>query len=107
MQRLVYRKIGKHESIVAAHSVTTRAGGGGVRWYEFRLDRTAGPYLYQQGTYAPDGFSAGCPASRWIRKVTSAVGYSFGGTPNFTDSGLQRGLAGIPRDVVSSGKRSW
>ncbi len=27
------------ESIVAVHSVNTSAGGGGVRWYEFRIDR--------------------------------------------------------------------
>ena len=39
MQRLVYRRIGNRESIVAAHSVATQAGGGGVRWYEFRLDK--------------------------------------------------------------------
>src|SRR5207245_2343735 len=54
MQRLVYRKIGRHESIVAAHSIATKAGGGGVRWYEFRLNKKGDPYLYQQGTYATD-----------------------------------------------------
>jgi hypothetical protein len=56
MQRLVYRNFGDHESIVAVHSVDTAAGGGGVRWYEFRLDSRRDPELYQQGTYAPDGF---------------------------------------------------
>jgi hypothetical protein len=50
MQRLVYRKIGKRESIVAAHSVATQGGGGGVRWYEFRLNKKGDPELYQQGT---------------------------------------------------------
>ena len=40
MARLVYRKVNGHESIVAAHSVDTAAGGGGVRWYEFRVNRT-------------------------------------------------------------------
>ena len=38
MARLVYRRIGGRESIVAVHSVNTAAGGGGVRWYEFRVD---------------------------------------------------------------------
>ena len=38
MARLVYRRIGDRESIVAVHSVNTAAGGGGVRWYEFRVD---------------------------------------------------------------------
>ena len=37
MSRLVYRKIGRQESVVAVHSVNTTAGGGGVRWYEFRV----------------------------------------------------------------------
>src|SRR5207247_2540837 len=39
MARVVYRRIGHRESLVAVHSVKTAAGGGGVRWYEFRLDR--------------------------------------------------------------------
>jgi len=39
MARVVYRRVGGRESIVAVHSVETSAGGGGVRWYEFRLDR--------------------------------------------------------------------
>ena len=38
MARVVYRKLKGHESIVAVHSVNTSLGGGGVRWYEFRLD---------------------------------------------------------------------
>jgi len=55
MARLVYRKIGDQESIVAVHSVRTEQYGGGVRWYEFRLDNNRDPKLYQQGTYAPEG----------------------------------------------------
>ena len=39
MARLVYRRIGNRESIVAVHSVNTSSGGGGVRWYEFRVDQ--------------------------------------------------------------------
>ncbi len=56
MARLVYRRIGNRESIVAVHSVNTTAGGGGVRWYEFRVDGRRNVTLYQQGTYAPEGF---------------------------------------------------
>src|SRR5215469_1193284 len=55
IQRLVYRNFGGHESILAEHSIATAARGGGVRWYEFRLDHEREPFLYQQGTYAPDG----------------------------------------------------
>jgi len=56
MSRLVYRRIGDRESIVAVHSVNTSEGGGGVRWYEFRLDAKRNVRLFQQGTYAPGGF---------------------------------------------------
>lgn len=84
MQRVVYRRIGKRESIVAAHSVATQAGGGGVRWYEFRLDNQRNPFLYQQGTYAPDEFYRWMPSIAIDRKGDIGMGYSFGGTPNFT-----------------------
>src|SRR5437667_7472874 len=51
MARLVYRRVGNHESIVAVHSVNTAAGSGGVRWYEFRIDKDRQVTLFQQGTY--------------------------------------------------------
>ena len=76
MARVVYRRIGNTESIVAAHSVAVGFDGpitaspapeygdggfnpsvaGGVRWYEFRMPgggESRTPELYQQGTYAP------------------------------------------------------
>lgn len=83
MARLVYRKIGRQESIVAVHSVNTSAGAGGVRWYEFRINPDRSVRLHQQGTYAPDA------AYRWMaspamdEKGNIGIGYSFGGTPNF------------------------
>jgi hypothetical protein len=83
MQRLVYRNFGDHESIVAVHSVDTTAGGGGVRWYEFRLDSSRDPYVYQQGTYAPDGFYRWMASPGMDRKGNIGIGYSFGGTPHF------------------------
>ena len=101
MQRLVYRKIGKHESIVAAHSVATRAGGGGVRWYEFRLDKQRNPYLYQQGTYAPDGFYRWMPSIAMDQKGDIGVGYSFGGTPNFTGQRFAARSAKDPKGTLS------
>ena len=56
MSRVVYRKIGNREAVVAVHSVNTAAGGGGVRWYEFQIDKNRKLNLRQQGTYAPDKF---------------------------------------------------
>jgi hypothetical protein len=96
MARLVYRNIGGHESIVAVHSVNTAAGGGGVRWYEFRLDAKRRVHLHQQGTYAPDA------AYRWMaspaidRRGNIAIGYSFGGSPDYAGQRFAARLAGDP-----------
>jgi hypothetical protein len=83
MQRLVYRRIGDRESIVGVHSVNTSAGGGGVRWYEFRINKSRNVSLYQQGTYAPDGFYRWMASPAIDGKGNIGIGYSFGGTPNF------------------------
>ncbi|HEX5084885.1 MAG TPA: hypothetical protein VFY40_22810 [Blastocatellia bacterium] len=83
MARLVYRKIGARESLVAVHSVNTSAGGGGVRWYEFRIGKGRSVRLHQQGTYAPDGFYRWMASPAIDRFGNIGVGYSFGGTPNF------------------------
>ncbi len=91
MARVIYRRRGDRESIVAAHSIAvgfdgdirvdpapkygdqgfSPSVGGGVRWYEFRIptaaDRT--PVLYQQGTYAPGVVPGGTPQTgpfRWL-----------------------------------------
>jgi hypothetical protein len=83
MARLVYRRIGSQESIVAVHSVNTSAGGGGVRWYEFRVDRAREVSLYQQGTFAPDGFFRWMASPAMDRYGNIGIGYSFGGSPHF------------------------
>ena len=75
MSRVVYRKIGNRESIVAVHSVNTAAGGGGVRWYEFRIDKARKVSLQQQGTYAPDGVLPldGEPGDRSLRGTSASA----------------------------------
>ena len=83
MARLVYRRIGNRESIVAVHSVSTSAGGGGVRWYEFRLDGNRNVKLHQQGTYAPGGFYRWMASPAMDALGNIGIGYSFGGTPHF------------------------
>ncbi len=83
MARLVYRRIGDRESIVAVHSVNTSAGGGGVRWYEFRVNKDRSVSLYQQGTYAPEGFYRWMASPAIDRLGNIGIGYSFGGAPNF------------------------
>jgi hypothetical protein len=104
MSRLVYRRIGDEELIVAVHSVNSAAGGGGVRWYEFRVDRERKVTLRQQGTYAPVGVAKAKPAAtyRWMASpaIDAAgnigIGYSFGGTPHFAGQRFAGRLASDP-----------
>src|SRR6266700_6168786 len=100
MQRLVYRKVGTHESIVAAHSVAAQ-GGGGVRWYEFRLDKKGNPALYQEGTYAPEGFYRWMPSVAIDRTGDIGVGYSFGGVPNFAGQRFAARKVGDPKGQLT------
>ncbi|MEW5918340.1 MAG: hypothetical protein AB1762_18195, partial [Gemmatimonadota bacterium] len=94
MARLVYRRLGNRESIVAVHSVNTSAGGGGVRWYEFRLDRQRHVRLHQQGTYAPDSFYRWMASPAIDGAGNIGIGYSFGGTPHFAGQRFAGRLAG-------------
>jgi len=96
MARLVYRRVGNHESIVAVHSVNTSAGGGGVRWYEFRIDKDRQVTLYQQGTYAPDNFYRWMASPAIDKKGNIGIGYSFGGAPNFAGQRFAARLAKDP-----------
>ena len=95
MSRVVYRRIGNRESLVAVHSVNTAAGGGGVRWYEFSVDSSRKVSLRQQGTYAPDGFFRWMASPAIDRLGNIGIGYSFGGAPNFTG---QRFAGRVPAD---------
>jgi hypothetical protein len=101
MQGLLYRNFGDHESLVANHSIATAAHGGGVRWYEFRLDRARVPELYQQGTYAPDGYYRWLGSISMNRKGDIAVGYSFGGAPNYPGQRFAARLAKDPKGQLT------
>jgi hypothetical protein len=84
MQRLVYRRLGNHESILATHSIATAAGGGGVRWYEFRVnEKTRKVSLYQQGTYLGDGEYRWMASGTIDRFGNIGMGYSYGGKTHF------------------------
>ena len=94
MARVIYRRIGDQESLVAVHSVNTAAGGGGVRWYEFRLDGARNVQLYQQGTFAPDRFYRWMASPAMDRNGNIGIGYSFGGTPHFAGQRFAGRMAG-------------
>jgi hypothetical protein len=101
MARVVYRRVGDHESIVAAHSVKTAAGGGGVRWYEFRLDARRDLRLHQQGTYAPDGAYRWMPSPALDARGNLGIGYTFGGTPHYPSQRFAGRLADDPLGVLT------
>jgi hypothetical protein len=101
MQRLVYRNVDGRESIVAVHSVDTAAGGGGVRWYEFRLGSRRDVHLYQQGTYAPDGSYRWMASPAVDRRGNIAIGYSFGGAPRYAGQRIAARMAGDPPGVLT------
>jgi hypothetical protein len=96
MARLVYRKIGNRESIVAVHSINTSSGGGGVRWYEFRISKDRSVKLHQQGTYAPDGFYRWMASPAIDRLGNIGIGYSFGGASHFVGQRFAGRLAKDP-----------
>ena len=101
MPRLVYRNFGGRESLVAVHSVDTAAGGGGVRWYEFRLDSDREPRLFQQGTYAPDGGYRWMASPAMDRAGNIVIGYSFGDAVHFPGQRLAARLADDPRGLLT------
>jgi len=99
--RLVYRRIGKQESLAVVHSVKTAAGGSGVRWYEFRLGRHRRPALYQQGTYAPGGDWRWLPGLAVDKSGNIGIGYSYGGEKQFAGQRFAGRLAGDSLGVMS------
>jgi hypothetical protein len=101
MARLVYRNVGGRESLVAVHSVDTAAGGGGVRWYEFRLSKNRDVVLHQQSTFAPDGFYRWMASPAIDRRGNIAIGYSFGGTPHFAGQRFAARLADDPPGLLT------
>jgi hypothetical protein len=105
MARLVYRRLGNREAIVAAHSVNTAAGGGGVRWYEFAVDaKSRRITVRQQGTYAPDAFFRWLPSPAIDRAGNIGLGYSFGGTPNFAGQRVTGRRASDPPGTMALGE---
>ena len=82
MARVVYRRIGDQQSIVAVHSVNTVGGGGGVRWYELRVEGTS-VRLHQQGTYRAGEKYRWMASPAMDRFGNIGIGYSFGSAADF------------------------
>lgn len=104
MARLVYRNLGTYQALVAVHSVDTAAGGGGVRWYELRLDDAGDPQLYQQSTYAPDASYRWMASPAIDRAGNIVVGYSFGSAAEFPGQRISARLASDPKGLLTFGE---
>jgi hypothetical protein len=104
--RLIYRRIGKQESLVVVHSVSAAGGaGGGVRWYELRMGRHFKPALYQQGTYAPGGDYRWLAGAAVDKAGNIGLGYSYGSATNFTGQRFTGRLAGDSPGIMSFGEQ--
>ena len=68
-----------------------------MRWYEFRLNSRRDPMLYQQGTYAPDGFYRWLGSIAMDRKGNIGIGYSFGGGQTYPGQRFAARLAKDPK----------
>jgi hypothetical protein len=101
MTRLVYRRIGKQESLVVTHSVNTSLGGGGVRWYEFRIGGDRNVSLYQQGTYAPDSAFRWMASSSMDKYGDIGIGYSYGSATEFPGQRFAGRLAADPKGQLT------
>jgi hypothetical protein len=101
MQRVSYRNFGDHQSIVVTHSVNGPSGGGGLRWYELRINANGDPELHQQSTYAPD------TSYRWLgsaaidRNGNIGIGFSYGGAPAYAGQRFVARAAADPLGVMT------
>ncbi|MEA2575797.1 MAG: large repetitive protein [Chloroflexia bacterium] len=104
MSRLAYRNLGDHESLVSAQTVDENgADHAGIRWYEVR-DPGGIPYVYQQGTYAPDGHHRFMPSMAMDRDGNIAVGYSVSSSSLYPSIRYAGRMASDPPGVLSLGE---
>lgn len=77
MFRVAYRNLGGVEALVANHTV--KAGdSSGIRWYEVR-DPGGDPFVFQQGTYAPDASWRWLGSAAMDRAGNIGLGFSISG----------------------------
>ncbi|MFO7575951.1 MAG: hypothetical protein R6W67_12420 [Bacteroidales bacterium] len=102
MSRVVYRKIGDRESIVAVHSVTpVSTGTGGIRWYEFRVGEDRRVNLFQQGTFAPDTLYRFLPSPAMDKYGNIGIGYTVGGEAVYPGQRFAGRLNSDPKGVLN------
>jgi hypothetical protein len=104
MYRLQYRNFGTYETLVVNHTVDVDATDhAGIRWYEVR-NPGASPFIYQQGTYAPDSNHRWMGSAAMDGSGNIALGFSVSGSfvsPSIRYTGR---LAGDPPNVMTLGE---
>lgn len=76
MFRLAYRNLGYQQALLVTQTVDAGGGQGGVRWTEIRDPESATPYVYQQGTFAPDSSNRWLPSAAMDKNGDIGMGYS-------------------------------
>jgi uncharacterized repeat protein (TIGR01451 family) len=106
MNRLVYRNIGGHETILANHTVDVNdpEGHAGVRWYELRKSGTGGWGVFQQGTYAPDAKHRWMDSAAMDGAGNIAVGYSLSSPTMHPAIAYAGRLVGDPAGQLAQGE---
>lgn len=107
MFRMAYRNFGDHETLVMNHSVNAASLGiqAGVRWYEVR-DPGGAPFLYQQGTYAPDNHHRWMGSLAMDRDGNLALGYNISSDTVYPGIRYTGRLASDPLGVLPQGETS-
>ncbi len=106
LNRLAYRNLGTHESLVTNQSVEAAANMAGIRWWEIRSPNSS-PVVFQEGTFAP-GVTDG--VHRWMASIAQdsagnmAMGYSATSPTIFPGIRYTGRLASDPAGQMSQGE---
>jgi hypothetical protein len=102
MFRVAYRNMGAYQSLIANHNVGVGSAAG-VRWYEIR-EPAGDPFVYQQGTYAPDSNSRWMGSAAMDRAGNIGLGYSVSGRQQNVGIGVTGRTVTDPPGVMGSGE---
>ena len=104
MYRLQYRNFGTYETLVVNHTVDVDATDhAGIRWYEVRSPASS-PFIYQQGTYAPDGNHRWMGSAAMDGTGNIALGFSVVGPATSPSIRYTGRLASDPPNVMTLGE---
>jgi Big-like domain-containing protein len=102
MFRAAYRNMGSYEALVANHNVAADSSGG-VRWYEIH-DPAGDPFVYQQGTYAPDSNWRWMGSAAMDRAGNIGLGFSISGPQLHPSIGITGHAVGDPPGFMGQGE---